>query len=52
MPRLAEGAPAYNIPAGGLDDAPGVDTKGHIFTGSKSDWFDIHDDYDQFEEMP
>lgn len=52
MPRLAEGAPAFNIPAGGLDDAPGVDTKGHIFVGSKSDWFDIQDEYAQFEEMP
>lgn len=52
MPRKAENSPMVNIPAGALDDAPGIETKGHIFVGSKASWFDIHDQHDQFEAMP
>ena len=52
VPRKADSAPAYNVPAGILDDDPGVDSKGHIFTGSKSNWYEITDDKAQFEEMP
>ncbi len=52
MPRKSENSPMVNIPAGSLDDPPGIETKGHIFVGSKSDWFDIVDDHDQFDEMP
>lgn len=52
MPRQAQKSPMVNIPAGALDDAPGIETKGHIFIDSKADWFDIHDQHDQFDDMP
>ena len=52
VPRKAEKSPMINIPAGSLDDPPGIESKGHIYIGSKSDWFDICDSLDQFDEMP
>lgn len=52
VPRKAASSPMVNIPAGSLDDAPGVESKGHIYIGSKSNWFEISDGRDQFEEMP
>ncbi len=52
MPRKSEKSPMVNIPAGGLDDAPGIESKGHIFINSKSNWFEITDGRAQFEEMP
>ncbi|OED40773.1 hypothetical protein AB833_11815 [Chromatiales bacterium (ex Bugula neritina AB1)] len=52
VPRKAVSSPMVNIPAGSIDDAPGIDSKGHIYTNSKSNWFDITDGRDQFEEMP
>lgn len=52
MPRKADTSPMVNIPVGALDDEPGIDSKGHIFIGSKSNWFEITDGRDQFEEMP
>lgn len=52
VPRQADNAPMVNIPAGSLDDAPGLESRGHIFVGSKSNWFDITDQLDQFDEMP
>ena len=52
VPRKADNAPMYNIPVGSLDDAPGITSRGHIYVGSKSDWFEISDTLDQFDEMP
>jgi len=52
VPRKSENSPMYNVPAGALDDAPGIELKAHIFVGSKSDWFDIADSIPQHEEMP
>jgi hypothetical protein len=37
---------------GTLDAAEGVKSVAHIWTGSKSDWFEITDDLVQFEEEP
>jgi hypothetical protein len=37
---------------GTLDNAEGVKSVAHIWTGSKSDWFEITDDLVQFEEEP
>lgn len=50
MPRVSP--TIIVIPAGALDDAPGVEPRGHIYTGSKAQWFDITDDYPQFNEGP
>lgn len=52
VPRHAAGAPAVNVPAGSLDDAPGVAPRAHIYIGSKASWFEPTDDVPCFEEMP
>lgn len=52
VPRQAKTAPVINIPAGSLDDEPGIKPKGHIYTQSKAPWFDIQDELPQFVEMP
>lgn len=40
------------MPAGALDQDPGLTPTAHIFAGSKAAWFEIPDDVDQFEAMP
>jgi hypothetical protein len=40
------------IPAGTLDDDPGVRPAAHIFVASKAPWVDINDDLPQFDEYP
>jgi len=42
----------YFIPAGLLDDDPGVKPALHMFVGSKAPWWEITDDLPQFEEWP
>jgi hypothetical protein len=37
---------------GTLDNATGAKSEAHIWTGSKSDWFDIIDHLEQFEQEP
>lgn len=50
-PRVIEGGPAI-IPAGTLDDDPGIRPSLHIFVDSKAPWFSIGDSLPQFEQMP
>lgn len=50
MPRVFEARVV--IPAGGLDDDPGLREQLHIFVGSKADWYEISDALPQFEEYP
>ncbi len=40
------------MPAGPLDDDPGIRPVGHIFVGSKASWCDISDDLPRFEAFP
>jgi hypothetical protein len=40
------------IPAGTLDDDPGVRPAAHIFVASKAPWVEITDDLPQFDEYP
>jgi len=40
------------MPAGNLDDDPGVRPVAHIFTGSKAPWHPIRDDLPRFEAQP
>ena len=40
----------YFIPAGLLDDDPGVRPALHLFVGSKAPWWEITDNLTQFEE--
>ena len=52
VPRQAAKSPMLNVPAGALDDAPGIKPKCHIFIGSKADWFEVTDETPQHDEMP
>ena len=52
VPRQSSKSPMVNIPAGVLDDAPGIEPKCHIFVGSKADWFDVTGETPQHDEMP
>ena len=40
------------IPAGTLDDDPGIRPAAHIFVASKAPWVEITDDLPQFDEYP
>jgi len=45
--KAISGKGAYYVPAGLLDDDPGIRPESHIFTESKSDAYIIHDDLAQ-----
>jgi hypothetical protein len=52
LPQKLRGAAAYWIPAGLLDDDPGVGIAGHIWVGSKAAWDAIAPGPPQFDEGP
>ncbi|MGH7288386.1 MAG: GFA family protein [Myxococcota bacterium] len=50
VPQKLPGAEAYWVPAGLLDDDPGLRIGGHIFVGSKAAWDEIAGSAPQFAE--
>jgi hypothetical protein len=40
------------VPAGALDDDPGIRPQGHIFVAYKAPWFEITDTLPQFAKKP
>jgi len=50
LPRKMPDAEAYWVPAGLLDDDPGLRIAGHIWVGSKAPWDAIPEGPPQFEE--
>jgi hypothetical protein len=50
LPQTLPPAEAYWVPAGVLDDDPGVKIAGHIFVGSKAPWDEIAGSAPRFEE--
>ena len=50
VPRKIPNAEAYWVPAGLLDDDPGLRIGGHIWVGSKAAWDEIAGDAPRFEE--
>ena len=52
MPDIFEETSTVMVPAGSLDQDPGIRPMAHIYVGSKAPWFRITDDLPQFEEMP
>ncbi|MFK7995051.1 MAG: GFA family protein [Granulosicoccus sp.] len=52
VPRPRPDGSVFNIPAGSLNQSPGLEPKGHIFVASKAPWFEISDDKPQWDEMP
>ncbi|WP_035643191.1 GFA family protein, partial [Bradyrhizobium sp. ORS 375] len=49
-PGRAPYLPTVSIPAGLLDDDPGVRPRLHVFAGSKAPWWDIADGLPQYEK--
>lgn len=52
MPVVRDGLPNALIPAGTLDDDPGVKPSMHIFVRDKAPWFSIDDDLLQAKGWP
>ena len=53
LPKPHPNGKVWWVPAGLLDDDPGVRLAMHIYVGSKASWFDIADDALQYDEdMP
>jgi len=52
VPSATADGKLYFVPAGLLDDDPGVKPALHMFVGSKAPWWEITDDLPQFEEWP
>ncbi|MEA2625511.1 MAG: hypothetical protein QOD06_1556 [Candidatus Binatota bacterium] len=53
VPRMhAGGTRPVAIPAGSLDDDPGIREEMHIFVGSKAPWYEIADALPQHETYP
>ena len=52
MPRADTGRGIAVVPMASLDDDPGSGVAGHIFVGSKAEWYEFSDGLPQFEEMP
>ncbi len=50
--HLGDEEDLYLVPAGSLDQDPGIRPMGHIFVGSKANWDEIADDLPRFEEWP
>jgi hypothetical protein len=50
VPQTLPGAQAYWVPAGLLDDDPGLRIGGHIYVASKAAWEEIAGSAPQFEE--
>jgi hypothetical protein len=50
VPQTIRDAEAYWVPAGLLDDDPGVGVAGHVFVGSKASWDEIGGSAPRFEE--
>ncbi len=50
LPQTLRGAAAYWVPAGLLDDDPGLGIGGHIFVGSRASWDEIGGHAPQFDE--
>jgi hypothetical protein len=52
LPRVVKGVGVAIVPAGSLDNDPGIRPAGHGFASAKASWFRITDDLPQFAGMP
>jgi len=52
MPRLVVARQMCVVPAGALDEDPGVRPSCHIFAGSKAPWHEITDQLPQYDTYP
>ncbi|MFL6621142.1 MAG: GFA family protein [Sulfurifustis sp.] len=51
LPHLSPERGAAIVPAGALDDDPGMRAQAHIFVANKASWFEITDQMPQYPEM-
>lgn len=52
LPRVVNGLGVAVVPAGSLDEDPGIRPAGHGFARAKASWFQITDNLPQFAGMP
>jgi hypothetical protein len=52
LPRVSTERNVANVPAGSLDNDPGMRVQGHVFVDSKASWDRITDQVPQFAGMP
>lgn len=52
MPRAFDEFGVFMIPAGSLDQDPGIRPEAHIYVGSSASWYTIADGLPQFDERP
>jgi hypothetical protein len=52
LPRIDRGRGIAIVPLGGLDDAPPIRPREHIWVGSKAPWYDIPGDLPRYEDAP
>jgi hypothetical protein len=52
LPLVEDWDPLVGIPAGLLDENPGIVPTQHIFVGYKAPWWEITDDKPQYNEWP
>ena len=52
VPRFIESAGVVMIPAGSLDDEPGLKPQARIFAGSRASWSCDQSDIEEFEHYP
>ncbi len=52
MPTTFDDRGIVMVPAGSLDQDPGVRPQAHIYMGSKAQWFEVTDELMQFDGMP
>ena len=52
MPRVVAERGLAVVPAGALDQDPGIRPQAHIYVGSMAPWFEITDTLPQFQELP
>ena len=52
LPMVEEWDPLVGVPAGLLDDDPGIGLSSQLFVGSKAPWYEIGDAIPQHDEWP
>ena len=52
VPRVVASTGYVVVPCGGLDDPPGRLPRGHIFMGSKAEWYEVTDSLPRWDELP
>jgi len=52
LPWAVQGGRNVVVPAGTLDDDPGIRPQRHIFWGSKASWYCESDDIPHFDKLP